>query len=323
MQDSIISLRESVDSYEKEAGKDQLGDLLRVRADLTELTKLASTALKKEHLKTPGLTGLEKFSTVALEYSKLLDVVMNQSPEYACLAWGVIKLLLVANVNHAKLKQNVEIHLLKIGNQLGLVNQLMYYMPTEKIVEAVALLYASFSRFLRKALKCYAKSRLGRRSKIFSLEVSMNLLYSATVIGAFAFPWETKFQPLIHQIDLRFVQIHELANAGHIHATLQNQNLLYTLHSGQREIQQTMDGNSEALRKEIKEEMKREIFGLLQTFDAKWIQRFDELLVQQAQPLLLEEERTADDYVDSFTQLALREFDQHDSIKHFLLTLFP
>lgn len=68
-----------------------------------------------------------------------------------------------------------------------------------------------------------------------------------------------------------------------------------------------MEGNTEALRKEIKEEMKREISGLLQTFDAKWIQRFDELLEQQAQPLLLEEERTANDYVESFTQLTLRE----------------
>ena len=163
MQDSIIKLRECVDSYEKEAGKEQLGDLLGVRvADLAELTKLANTALAKDHLKTPGLNALEKFSTVALEYSKLLDVVMNQSPEYACLAWGVIKLLLVANINHAKLKQNVETHLLRIGGQLGLVNQLMYYMPTEKIVEVVALLYASFSAFLGKALKFYAKSRLGR-----------------------------------------------------------------------------------------------------------------------------------------------------------------
>lgn len=169
MQDCIISLRESVDSYEKEAGKEQLGELLGVRADLDELTKLASTALTKEHLKTPGLTTMEKFSTVAVEYSKLLDVIMNQSPEYACLAWGVIKLLLVANVNHQRLKQNVESNLLRIGGQLGLVNQLMYYIPTEKMVEAVALLYSSFSGFLRKALKCYAKSRLGRYRDFFFL----------------------------------------------------------------------------------------------------------------------------------------------------------
>lgn len=167
MQDALFSLRESVDSYEKKAGIAQLGDFLGARADLTELANLAGSALEREHLKNPGLKSLEKFSTVALEYSKLLDVVLNQSPEYASLAWGIIKFLLVANINHAKLKQNVETNLVRIGDQLGLVNQLMYYMPTEKMVEAVALLYASFSTFLKEALKCYAKSSLGRQSTYF------------------------------------------------------------------------------------------------------------------------------------------------------------
>lgn len=32
---------------------------------------------------------------------------------------------------------------------------------------------------------------------------------------------------------------------------------------------------------EIKEEMKREINGLLENFNTKWVQRFDELLLQQ------------------------------------------
>lgn len=170
MQDALVSLRESVGSYEKKVGIEQLGDYLGARADLTELANLAGSALEKEHLKKPGLKSLEKFSTVALEYSKLLDVVLNQSPEYASLAWGIMKFLLVANINHAKLKQNVEMNLIRIGDQLGLVNQLMYYMPTEKMVEAVALLYASFSKFLREALKCYAKSKLGRQSSHFQMD---------------------------------------------------------------------------------------------------------------------------------------------------------
>lgn len=73
-----------------------------------------------------------------------------------------MKVLLVANINNAKLKQNVEQYLVKIGEQLGLVNQLIYSVPTGKMIEAVALLYAHFSRFLAKALKYYRKSRLSR-----------------------------------------------------------------------------------------------------------------------------------------------------------------
>ncbi|KAM0804291.1 hypothetical protein BDR22DRAFT_669753 [Usnea florida] len=85
---------------------------------------------------------------------------MNQCPEYVALAWGVMKLLLVANINHSRLKQNIESHLISIGEQLGLVNQLIAYAPTDKMVEAVALLYANFSKFLGKALRCYAKIKL-------------------------------------------------------------------------------------------------------------------------------------------------------------------
>lgn len=128
----------------------------------------------------------------------------------------------------------------------------------------------------------------------------------ASVIEAFTFPWELKFVPIVNQIDQRFVHIHDLANAGHIHATLQNRNLLNTLHCGHQEIRHAVDGNTQALRKEIKAEMKREIAGLFEMFDAKWIQRFDELLAQRSRPLLSQEEQTADDYVDSFTQLTLR-----------------
>ena len=61
--------------------------------------------------------------------------VMNQCPEYVALAWGVTKLLLVANINHSRLKQNIESHLISIGEQLGLVNQLITYSPTDKMVE--------------------------------------------------------------------------------------------------------------------------------------------------------------------------------------------
>ena len=204
MQTSLNKLRQTAEVYEKQASNEKWGELWQVRADVTELDTLAKAALDKQKSRKTPFKGLEKFSTVALEYSKLLDVVMNQCPEYVALAWGVTKLLLVANINHSKLKQNVESHLITIGEQLGLVNQLITYSPTDKMVEyeaskslrapcannesfrAVASLYASFSKFLSTALRCYAKSKL------------------ASVIEAFAFPWETKFQKVVSQIDCTY-----------------------------------------------------------------------------------------------------------------------
>ena len=135
MQTSLISLRQTVEVYERQATNEKWGELWQVRSDVAELDTLARAALDKQQSRKTIFKGMERFSTVALEYSKLLDVVMNQSPEYVSLAWGITKLLLVANINHSKLKENVELHLVSIGEQLGLVNQLIAYSPTDKMVE--------------------------------------------------------------------------------------------------------------------------------------------------------------------------------------------
>lgn len=141
MQTSLTYLRQTVEEYEKQASNEKWGELWQVRADVAELDTLAKAALDQQKSRKTLFKGMERFSTVALEYSKLLDVVMNQCPEYVSLAWGVTKLLLVANINHSRLQQNIELHLVSIGEQLGLVNQLITYSPTDKMVEYEASNY--------------------------------------------------------------------------------------------------------------------------------------------------------------------------------------
>ena len=162
MQKSLTNLRSAVAAYESQASDQKWQELSLAQAHITADLDLANAQLEKQQAKRGPLAGFkDRFSTIALEYSKLFDVVLNSCPEYVSLAWGITKLLLVANINHAKVKENVETHLVSIGERLGLVNQLIYYAPTDKMVEAVALFYAHLSRFLGKALRCYAKSKLG------------------------------------------------------------------------------------------------------------------------------------------------------------------
>lgn len=160
--DSIESLRKSVEAYDKGADENEWEKLSRTHEDIVGLKRRATGASHNVNTKGEKPTATGNFSSVALEYSKLLDVLMNHCPEYVSLAWGTMKILLVANINNAKLKQKVEQHLVKIGEQLDLVNQLIYSVPTVKMIEAVALLYASFSNFLAKALKYYRKSKLSK-----------------------------------------------------------------------------------------------------------------------------------------------------------------
>ena len=92
LKESVTLLRSSIAEYEKEASQQQWEDLLKINADVADLGKLADGSRKRRSKKgedDESLDGLSKFSTVALEYSKMLDVVMNQSPEYAGLAWGI------------------------------------------------------------------------------------------------------------------------------------------------------------------------------------------------------------------------------------------
>lgn len=89
---SVISLQSSVADYEKEATQQQWTDLFKISSDVSELGKLAEfsdTQNSKKVGDPDSVDGITKFTTVALEYSKMLDVVMNQSPEYAGLVWGV------------------------------------------------------------------------------------------------------------------------------------------------------------------------------------------------------------------------------------------
>ncbi|KAG8530429.1 uncharacterized protein KY384_004931 [Bacidia gigantensis] len=282
VQHSLKTLRKNLEAYEAKATEHKWMDVVLAQASVTELfqqmAKKASEKQQKRGIERQGTRWHGNFSAVALEYTKLLDVVMNQSPEYASAAWGALKILLVAQISHSKLKDNVEAYLLAIGERIGLVNQLLCYTPTDKMVEAVGLLYASFSQFLGKALRCYSKCRITK------------------VLEAFTFPWETKFDKLVSLMDHQFRRIQELAHASHYHTSLRSKHLLEsiwdcvqenrTVLQQERSTDQANQSKSnqmrEQIREELRDEMKQEISGLLGTFHTKWLQRFDELIAQQS-----------------------------------------
>ena len=280
MQSSMQSLHDNLDAYECRADGGRWFEVVSMQADgvKKELNAIAQKAEEKQRARGRRTSAwFDKFSPVALEYSRLLDVLMNQCPEYVTAAWGAMKILLLAQVNHAKLKENVESYLIAIGERLGLVNQLVCYSPTDKMVEAVALLYASFSKFLVTALRCYSKCRL------------------SSIVDALRFPWETKFEKLVTLMDLQFRRIQDLAHASHFHATLQHHHLLHSIwdcvkeHRNEsrrdRSMKRIMNEKKALIRaqesKELKEEVKRGISELLGQCHSKILVRFDELVTQQ------------------------------------------
>ncbi len=116
---------------------------------------------------------------------------------------------------------------------------------------------------------------------------------------------------MVERIDLQFRRIQELSCASHFGATLQNHELLHSIRKSQQEDRERFqqDRSSEQLRREIKEElreeMKREIFDLLQSFDTKWVQRFEEMVFQQTTLVKSRDESCVSDFVDSSVPTAL------------------
>ena len=260
-------LRGSVADYEEVATRQQWTDLLKVHANIGELGTLADTLRKKRSKgdDDESADGLSKFSAVALEYSKMLDVIMNQSPEYAGLAWGAIRLLLVAHTNHSKLKHAVEHYLIQFGQGFCVVNQLMNSHPTKKMVEAVSEAYVCFSKFLAKAVEYYKESKM------------------KSAVKAFAFPWETRFQALVTKIEAAFKRIREIASAGHFGVTVQTQQMVETINSKQERLRLEMHQGTLELRQQLKVEMRDEVQALFDSFDRNWISRFEQIMLQSMQ----------------------------------------
>ena len=65
----------------------------------------------------------------------------------------------MAQVNHAKLRECVEEHLLQISRSFYLIETLTVYIPSAAMVVALADCYAAFTRFLEKTVKYYSENR--------------------------------------------------------------------------------------------------------------------------------------------------------------------
>lgn len=104
-------------------------------------------------------SGCKEAAEVAYEYTKLLDVVTNQAPEYVSAAYGAVKILLVMQINYEELKRNVREYMERIKTTFDMVDHLTVYIPTANLVNSVSQMYNLFNRFLAKALRLYTQSR--------------------------------------------------------------------------------------------------------------------------------------------------------------------
>lgn len=106
--------------------------------------------------------GWNATSALAYEYVKILDVMVGQAPEYVGLAYGAIKILLIAQVNKEEMKEKVKGYLEQIQLKFQTIDHLTAYMPSYRLVTLISQVYGLFNTFIAKAIKHYTKSRVGK-----------------------------------------------------------------------------------------------------------------------------------------------------------------
>ena len=169
MQDSHPRLQRRISEFLVRASAADRQELETGRARLLEAMKSAqseqetrypaddeSNQTRRQRAQTKIRAGCRAFSEVTYEYSKIMDTLANQAPEYVSLAWGAMKIILVTQINHEELKQKVKQYMEHIKLKFEMIDHLTELVPRANLVAAVAKVYELFSRFLAKAVKYYS-----------------------------------------------------------------------------------------------------------------------------------------------------------------------
>ena len=118
-----------------------------------------SAQSRRQRFKTKTRAACRAFTEGAYEYSKIMDMLAGQAPEYVALVWGAIKIILIVQINHEELKQKVQEHIKLIQSRFEIIDHLTVLLPRANMVAAIARAYELFSRFLAKSVKYYSMNR--------------------------------------------------------------------------------------------------------------------------------------------------------------------
>lgn len=160
-------MKAAVCSYNAEANAADLARIQEKSATFIEVREAAFAAQIQRHkdqnkaLRKMRL-GLDRFCQVLHSFCPVVDVLSNASPESAQLAWGVIRFLLIMNVNSVELKEAVLQTLGDIGEQFDMLRCFLGLYPTEAMTQHVCSTYRAFNEFLTEAVKYYKENSISK-----------------------------------------------------------------------------------------------------------------------------------------------------------------
>lgn len=175
MKASRAKLDDRVSGFLALATVEEKDELARSRDEFHRLVNVAIEASKQcspdANVASPSVAerlkrGWSSTNKVAYEYVKLLDIMVGQAPEYVGLAYGAVKILIVAQANNEEVKEKVKGYLEQIQLKVEIIDHLTAYLPSSRLLILVAEVYCLFNNFIAKAIKHYTQSRYSEFSPI-------------------------------------------------------------------------------------------------------------------------------------------------------------
>ncbi|PNP47071.1 hypothetical protein THARTR1_10576 [Trichoderma harzianum] len=103
---------------------------------------------------------LVRLSEKLYNYSSIMEVLVAQQPEYSTLAYGAMKFLLLAVMNHQKLLSQLCAGLNGIAHVISRTQLITQLYPTQQIRQVIVAIYVHILKFLLRALRWYRESRM-------------------------------------------------------------------------------------------------------------------------------------------------------------------
>ncbi|KAI9690569.1 MAG: hypothetical protein M1822_009532 [Bathelium mastoideum] len=135
---------------------------------------------------------LNALASRVMFYGNVMDVLVQQFPEYVSLAWGAFKFLFSAVMNHQEILAKLSKHAARVADLLPQQKMALVLYPTAEMQEAVAWVYASIMKFLRLAICFYKEGR-----------------FTHSIKSVFH-PWALRFQDLYDELYDRSTRVKDL-----------------------------------------------------------------------------------------------------------------
>ncbi|KAI1357336.1 hypothetical protein F5Y08DRAFT_352719 [Xylaria arbuscula] len=160
--DALVTFKETLT---KDPTKHQLAEHMFSATTLQDVCNTVLEAKKQsESTSKPSKFRecLEAFAQRVLHCGNIMDVLVQHHPEFVSLAWGALKFLFGAVIEHERTATTVITALCDISSALPSVELSLALYPTPRMKHWASLLYAHIMRFLIRALHYYQESSIMR-----------------------------------------------------------------------------------------------------------------------------------------------------------------